>query len=62
MLAGALLLIATTLAGCGGGGGSGGTSGSSSSTQKVVAIAVSEGGNPVGVANLPIDLGTIRKQ
>jgi hypothetical protein len=63
ILAGAILLMATALAGCGGGGGgSGGTSGSNASAQQVVAITVSEGGNQVGVGNLPIDLGKVNKQ
>ena len=63
ILAGAILLMATALAGCGGsGGGSGGPSGSNASTQQVVAITVSEGGNQVGVGNLPIDLGKVNKQ
>jgi hypothetical protein len=64
-LALAILLMATAMAGCGGGGSSGAAASgqpANKSTQQIVAVAVSEGGQPVGVANLPIDLGTVTKQ
>ena len=60
IVAGAILLMATALAGCGGS--SGGAPVANASTQQVIAMDVSEGGNQVGVANLPIDLGKIHKQ
>ena len=65
-LAAVLLIMATAMVGCGGGGGSsgGGAAGqpANKSTQQIVAVAVTESGNPVGVANLPIDLGTVTKK
>ncbi len=62
IMSGAFLLMATALAGCGGGGGSSGATAASSSSQQVVAMDVSEGGNPVGVGGFPIDLGKVNKQ
>ncbi len=64
IIAGAILIMGATLAGCGGGGGSsGGSVGqpANASTQEVVAVDVSVNGNVVGVGNLPIDLGTLHK-
>ncbi len=64
-LAAALLIMATAMVGCGGGGSSGGAAAgqpANKSTQQIVAVDVTESGNPVGVANLPIDLGTVTKK
>jgi len=53
--------MATAVAGCCGGS-SGGATEANASRQQIVAIDVSEDGNQVAVANLPIDLGIIHKQ
>ena len=60
ILAAAMLMMATGLVACGGS--SGGPPEATSSSQQVVALDVTEGGNPAGVGGLPVDLGKIKKQ
>jgi Beta-propeller repeat len=63
ILAAAMLVLAVGLAGCSGGSsGSSGPPPSESSTQKLIALDVTENGNPVTVSGLPIDLGKITKK
>ena len=63
LIAAAILMMGAALAGCGGGS-SGGAAGQSlnASTQKIVAVNVSVNGKQLPVANLPTDLGTIRRK
>ena len=63
LIAGTFLLMAVAIAGCGGGGGSSAAVGQSpnASTQQITAIDITINGNPVGVENLPISLGTLHR-
>jgi hypothetical protein len=61
ILAVAMLMLTFGLTGCGGSS-SGAPSASKSSTQKLVALDVTENGNPIPVSGLPIDLGRITKK
>jgi hypothetical protein len=55
-----ILMLATSLLGCGGSSGAGSTT--TASGQHVFAMAVTEGGSQVSVAGLPLDLGKISKK
>jgi hypothetical protein len=58
-----MLVLAVGLAGCSGGSsGSNAPPPSQSSTQKLIALDVTENGNPVTVSGLPIDLGKITRK
>lgn len=63
ILAAAILMLALGVAGCSGGS-SGGNAPppSQSSTQKLIALDVTENGDPVTISGLPIDLGKITKK
>jgi hypothetical protein len=60
MLAAAMIVLATVMAGCGSS--SGGAPSTSASTQEVTGVDVTQGGSTVEVSGLPVDLGKIRKQ
>ena len=60
LLLGAVLMLAASLVGCGGS--SGGAQAPNTSTQEVVSMNVTEGGAPVTIGGLPIDLGKIHKE
>jgi hypothetical protein len=62
ILAAAMLVVAVGLAGCNGSSNGGTSATSESSIQKVVALDVTENGNPVTVSGLPVDLGKITKR
>ena len=60
IIAAAILMLATGLAGCGGS--SSGGQNPTASTQRVIAMAVTEGGSQISVSGLPLNLGTVSKK
>ena len=58
----ATLFLATGLVGCNGSSNGGGEPVFPSSRQEIIALSVTENGNPVGVSGLPINLGRITKK
>jgi hypothetical protein len=60
VIAAIVVVLATGIVGCGNS--SGGAPGQISSTQEITALDVTENGNAVGVAGLPIDLGRITRK
>lgn len=62
ILAAAMLILAVGLVGCSDGSSDSAPPPSESSIHKLIALNVTEDGNPIPVSGLPIDLGQIAKK